>query len=271
MVVAVPRFSRIIGAAGIDPGENLSAKRLGIVFEVPMLMAAFWILLNWWAQRQGLASEEQIRLYDLLLWALFVTETSILSLVVTNTWRYIRFNWLNLIIIALGLPLLLGWDIHLGALRLLRLMIVFSLLLHVGGRVRKMLSRNELGTTLLASAIVIVMAGVMMAAIDPAIHSPAEGIWWAWVTVTTVGYGDIVPVSNIGKALASLVILLGIGLFSMITASFAAFFISQKEEVILDEEKELYRRVAEMDDRLERLEGKLDDFLAQEKEQRDIK
>jgi len=257
-------LSYYIGAAGVDSSERLLAKRVGVVFEVPMLMAAFWIALNWWAEHRGLVSIVQVRVYDFFLWMLFILETGILSLLVTDTRRYLRYNWLNVIIILLGLPLLLGLDVNVGALRLLRLLIVFSLFMHIGSRVRKMLSRNELGTTLLASAIVIVMAGLMMAAIDPAIKSPMDGIWWAWVTVTTVGYGDLVPVSPLGKVLASLVMLMGIGLFSMITASFAAFFISQKEEVILDEEKELYRRVAEMDDRLERLECKLDEFLSRE-------
>jgi len=260
----VATFGRFIGAAGIDPLENALTRKLGLLFEIPMLMAAFWVLLNWWAQSQEGGSDKSLQFYDLLLWALFVIETSTLSLVANDPVRYIKSNWLNLVIIAVGLPLLMGLDVHLGILRLLRLVILLALLLHVGGRVRKMLSRNQLGTTLLASLIVIVMAGVMMAAIDPAIHSPMEGIWWAWVTVTTVGYGDVVPVTTLGRILASVIILMGIGLFSMITASFAAFFISQKEEAILDEEQDMYRRIDEMEDRLIRLEEKIDALLARE-------
>ena len=44
-----------------------------------------------------------------------------------------------------------------------------------------------MGATLFVSLIVVVMAGISIAAIDPAIDSPWDGIWWAWVTVTTVG------------------------------------------------------------------------------------
>lgn len=63
----------------------------------------------------------------------------------------------------------------------------------------------------------------MMAAIDPAINNIWDGMWWAWVTVTTVGYGDIVPVSGPGRILAGILMLIGMGLFSLFTANFSAF------------------------------------------------
>ena len=116
------------------------------------------------------------------------------------------------------------------ALRLLRILTLCSLLLHVSGSVRKLLSRHTLGPTLAGTAIVIIMAGFMIAAIDPAIDSAADGIWWAWVTVTTVGYGDVVPVSELGRAFGGILILVGVGVFAMLTASFAALFISRSDE-----------------------------------------
>lgn len=262
------KIGYFIGAAGVESTENLTARRAGVIFEVPMLMAALWLLMNWWAESRGVISGPVSNRYDMLLWGLFVLESTLLSYLVTNTKRYLLGNWLNLVIILLGLPMLIGWQTHMGILRLLRLMIVFSLLLHVGAGVKKMLSRNELGATLIASLIVIVMAGIMIAGLDPAIESPADGIWWAWVTVTTVGYGDVVPTSTAGRIFASLIILLGIGLFSMITATFAAYFISQKENELIDEERENHRRMCDMDDRLYRVEEKLETLLNEIRENR---
>ncbi len=144
---------------------------------------------------------------------------------------------------------------------MLRLLIVFSLLVHVANRVKKMLSRNELSTTLTASAIVIVMSGVMIAVLEPSIETPWDGIWWAWVTVTTVGYGDVVPETPQGRFFGGLVILLGIALFSMITAAFAAYFISQKNEEMLDEGREQDGKMCNVEDRLFALEKKLDQLI----------
>jgi voltage-gated potassium channel len=95
---------------------------------------------------------------------------------------------------------------------------------------RKILSRNHLGMTLMVSFIIVIMSGTLMALIDPNIETPLDGIWWAWVTITTVGYGDIVLGSTAGRLFGSaLIILLGIALFSMLTASFSAFFYLNKK------------------------------------------
>lgn len=247
-------FARFIGAAGVDKEESLAARRTGIVLEVPMLIASLWILLNWIS---GTASTSY-NIYDIYLWGFFIVETVVLSFLVNDTRRYLSRNWLNLIIITTGIPMLLGWPTHLGALRLLRVIIVFALLMHIGGRVKKMLSRNELAATGLASLIVIVMAGILMSALEPNINGPLDGIWWAWVTITTVGYGDVVPETHAGRAFASIIIFLGLGLFAALTASFTSFFISQREEQIISSEEGVHKRLSAIERQLARLEEKID-------------
>lgn len=114
---------------------------------------------------------------------------------------------------------------------------------------------------MLATTIVILLAGLMMAALDPAIDSPWDGLWWAWVTISTVGYGDVVPTSPVGRALASIIILFGIGLFAMLTASFTAFFIREDEEKIISAEQAGHRRLTDIEHRLDTLNKKIDQLL----------
>ena len=250
-------FARLIGAAGVDREESLAARRTGMVLEAPMLIASLWILLNWISE----GSSSSYNIYDIYLWGFFIVETLVLAFLVDDTRRYLRRNWLNLIIIVTGIPMLLGWPTHLGALRLLRVIIVFTLLMHVGGRVKKMLSRNELAATGLASLIVIVMAGILMSALDPGINGPLEGIWWAWVTITTVGYGDVVPQSHAGRAFASIIIFLGLGLFAALTASFTTYFISQREEKNSSSEVGVNQRLSAVEQQLAQLETKIDQLI----------
>jgi voltage-gated potassium channel len=59
-----------------------------------------------------------------------------------------------------------------------------------------------------------------------------EGLWWAIQTVTTVGYGDVVPRSAAGRLVATLVMLFGIGFLTVITASITSTFIEQARRQI---------------------------------------
>jgi voltage-gated potassium channel len=134
---------------------------------------------------------------------------------------------MNLVIILGGVPVLWGTTPVAGMLRSLRLLLLVGLLLRFSSTLREVLSHNRLGTTLGVSAVVIVISGLLMTAIEPSVTTPWDGIWWAWVTVTTVGYGDIVPVTPAGKVFGALLILLGVGLFSLMTASISSFFIGR--------------------------------------------
>ncbi|MEA1935716.1 MAG: potassium channel family protein [Thermodesulfobacteriota bacterium] len=63
---------------------------------------------------------------------------------------------------------------------------------------------------------------------DSSIHSVWDGIWWAVVTICTVGYGDKIPVSDAGRAVAFLLMISGVILLSLLTATIASVFVEQK-------------------------------------------
>jgi len=147
---------------------------------------------------------------------------------VTNKTTYLKSNWLNLVIILVGLPLLLiDYGPMITILRGLRVFFIIGLLVPWLGLSIKFLTDNRLDTTLFAGVIILLFAAVLIVEIDPNINSIKEGIWWAWVTISTVGYGDVVPTSNLGRLFASILILIGLGLFSVITANFAAILIQR--------------------------------------------
>jgi voltage-gated potassium channel len=85
-----------------------------------------------------------------------------------------------------------------------------------------------------------------------------DGIWWGAATVTTVGYGDKYPTTNLGRFLAILVMIVGVSLVGVITATVASWFV--KADV--DDPKEIqFKRVL---DRLESIEQKLNDLTGTE-------
>ncbi|PHS62627.1 MAG: ion transporter [Thalassobium sp.] len=254
-------FSKMVGLSGVDNNENARARRIGRMFEWPMILIAFWIVFEWYLEARAEGPLPYTYVTDWFLWTFFLLETLVLTAVVDDKARYLRNNWSNLVIVIAGMPLLWQAFPHAGGLRALRLLAMFTMLMNMSGSFQKIMGRNHLGPTLMVSFIIIIMAGTLMAVIDPNVQTPMDGIWWAWVTVTTVGYGDIVPGSTAGRLFGSVLILMGIGLFSMMTASFSAFFMQQEEEDLIAKETANADRLAKMESRMEQLETKLDQLL----------
>lgn len=142
------------------------------------------------------------------------------------------------------------------ALALLRAVRGTVVLLRAVDAVQDVLKRHKLGYTLLIALVVVVGSGLLVAALeqgDPArnIESIPDGLWWSITTITTVGYGDRFPVTAIGRAIGAVVMILGIGLFGLLAASLASFLVEK------DIEKDLDPQMAQIDDRLSRIEALL--------------
>ncbi|MGZ5529537.1 MAG: potassium channel family protein [Limisphaerales bacterium] len=119
--------------------------------------------------------------------------------------------------------------------------------------------------------MVTLAVGLALFLIDPNIRSPLDGIWSAWVTMTHVGFGDVVPSSFFGRLLAAGLILLGLVLFSLFTALVSVALIGRNihalgldvrqieqdagriqtgEDRILDELARLHERMAALEKQL---------------------
>jgi voltage-gated potassium channel len=93
------------------------------------------------------------------------------------------------------------------------------------------------------------------------IHSYPDALWWAIVTVTTVGYGDRYPVSAGGRIVAAVLMLVGIGLIGVLTATVASVFIKEHTDANKEELKkshaDLGQQLAVISDRLADVERRL--------------
>ena len=118
---------------------------------------------------------------------------------------------------------------------------------------------------------VTIASGFMLYMIDPNIHSLFDGIWSAWVTMTHVGFGDVVPTSFWGRLLSAALILFGLALFSMFTAIVSVTLIGKNRDAwsqnlrqieqdtsrIETEENQILQELARLHDRMTALEKKL--------------
>ncbi len=94
-----------------------------------------------------------------------------------------------------------------------------------------------------------------------------DGIWWAIVTLATVGYGDIVPQSAWGRVFGSVVIVIGITFLSFLTATVTSYFVTAQQERTAEHERELREADQEaeavllrrIDERLAAIEARLEE------------
>ena len=111
----------------------------------------------------------------------------------------------------------------------------------------------------LATLAVTVVAGVVMRLLDHAEFATfGLGLWWAVQTVTTVGYGDIVPHQTSGRLIAASLMLAGIGLVSVVTAVITAAFLETVRRRLGDPgHAEVMAKLEELDERLGAMESAL--------------
>ena len=83
---------------------------------------------------------------------------------------------------------------------------------------------RRLRTILGALIFFVCIFGYVFYITEPGVNTFGDGIWWALVTVTTVGYGDITPSTTLGRFVASALMFLGLGLIATVTAIVSAKF-----------------------------------------------
>ena len=110
------------------------------------------------------------------------------------------------------------------------------------------------------STSITVGAGILMTVADHnTFPSIGSGLWWAVQTVTTVGYGDHVPATVAGRLVAALVMLVGIGFLTVITAAITSTFVSRsrREQTPSDAATPTAEQLRQIAGRLERIEAAL--------------
>lgn len=162
--------------------------------------------------------------------------------------KYI-FSFMALIdllaILPFYLPLFIPIDLRvLRSLRVIRLLRIFKInrytnALNTIGQVFKN-KASQLISSIMVVGLLMIIAAVLMYNIENSVQPEAfsnalEAMWWAVATLTTVGYGDVYPITAAGKVLATIIAFLGIGMVAVPTGIITAGF---SELVKSDEEKD---------------------------------
>ena len=217
---------------------------------IPLLILPFVVNL-------GEEIEQAFLALDWFIWAVFAIDLGTKTYLASSRLRYLRQHWFDVVIVVLPMLRPLRALRLVRAVRGARAFRLIPLLRAVAAAARSYTSlRSLLGmrpvfgvAVVLTVACAAVMTLVERNADGSTIRSFGDALWWAVTTVSTVGYGDAVPTTDAGRGVAYLLILVGVAVFSLVTANLASFFVERGQQSD-DKLDEVLRR-------LERLEAAL--------------
>ncbi len=165
-----------------------------------------------------------------VVWVLFAIEYIVSLSLATRRRRWFVRHLHELAIVALPL---------FRPLRLLRLVSLISTLQRAAGSALR--ERVTIYLVATSTLLVLVSALAVLDAEQNAegsnIHSFGDAIWWAFVTITTVGYGDFYPVTAPGRLTAVGLMIAGIALLGSVTATFASWFVERIQQGAVDDQE----------------------------------
>ena len=216
---------------------------------VPLIVAPLVFDLSDGAERAVLAA-------DWIIWAIFAVELGVRTYLAPTRASYLVHHWYDVVIVAVPFLRPLRAVRSARALRFLRVVRLAAFLGRIRDTALTVLTRHRLDYALATAVLVVFVSAGLMTRIEAneggSIDSFGAALWWAFVTVTTVGYGDYSPVTAAGRGIAIVLMLLGICLFGIIAANIAAYVVTEQDDeqtaALLEEIHQLRAQV----DRLER-------------------
>jgi voltage-gated potassium channel len=200
------------------------AERVAGWLQVPLIVAAVLAIPTIVVQESdfGRTWEAVAAVLDWCIWAMFAANLAIMLSVVPDRRRWLADNPLDVLIVVLTPPFLPA------TLKLARVLPVVRLvwLMVVAHRLRNVFSLEGLRYAALIAFTIVVGGGVIFVAVEPGQNlSTWDGLWWAVETVTTVAYGDIYPTTALGRIVATVVMIAGIGFVALLTGALAQRFL----------------------------------------------
>lgn len=183
-------------------------------------------------------------------WIAFGVDYAVRLALSERRWRFVRTNVLDLAVIALPV---------LRPLRLLRLLALVAVLNRAGASsLRGRVVTYVIGaTTLLVACGALAVTEAERGNDGATIENVGDGLWWAATTITTVGYGDRYPVTTTGRFVAAALMISGIALLGVVTATLASWLVERVTEAGEQDRAATHAQVTALHEELRLLRGEL--------------
>lgn len=169
---------------------------------------------------------------------------------------FLKWGWIDLIS---SIPMLgiFRWARVVRVVRILRILRAFRSAKILITFLFEHRAKSTFATVCLISTVLVIFSSIAILHVETDsnsnIRTPADALWWAFTTVTTVGYGDKYPITTAGRIVAVVLMLAGVGLFATFTAFVSSFFIESGQKRHEEDLKEILREVRVLQNKVETL------------------
>lgn len=169
-----------------------------------------------------------IIIFDTIVCILLIIEFSLRLFKSESKRHFFINNWTEIIAAIpfdlVMFPLVLNYKNFLILLIILKFIKVIALFIQFLETIDVFLKKTHLDEILGVTLLVILISTLAIYLFDPTINNLFDSLWFVLSTITTVGYGDILPNSDIGRILGLIILTFGVFIFSAVTGAMASYF-----------------------------------------------
>lgn len=230
------------------------------IWQIVMLFLCFYVLLALFVETAFRLPAETVNLLndiDNLICLLFLGDFAYNLITAKSKRAYLKWGWIDLISSIPNFQFF-SWGRIARVVRILRVLRAIRSMRHILKFLFTNRAKGTFVTILMMSFALIIFSSVVVlnCETDPRsnIKTASDALWWSFVTITTVGYGDHYPVTTSGRIMAVILMTAGVGLFGTFTAYIAMHFLQPGEKAEERREMTILKELREIKERLDRIE-----------------
>jgi voltage-gated potassium channel len=214
--------------------NNDNAKKEISFFNILILVLSLYVLLSLLISTVFQLSGELtvlLNYIDNVICIVFLIDFSIRFKNSENKLEFMKWGWIDLVASIPSVDFLRAGRL----LRLIRLLRVFRALKStklIYEHINRNKKQSALTSVALISFLMVVFSSIAILQFEKDINSniktAEDAIWWSYVTITTVGYGDKFPITTEGRIIGAILMTTGVGIFGTFTALVSSWFIDKK-------------------------------------------
>ena len=195
---------------------------------------------------------------DTAICLVFLGDVAYRGLIHPDRRRFWRWGWIDLLS-SIPAIAILRWGRLIRVIRIIRVLRAFRSTRAIVGHLFRDPARGSVFTIALATFTLITFGSIGILNLESHheaanIRTASDALWWSFVTVTTVGYGDHYPITTAGRLIAAVLMVTGVGLFGTLTAYLANAWLARAAIRNRD------LTSAHLDERIDALEARLDEL-----------